>query len=412
MKRRNNLKTIALVAAFALAGAGAWGQVQAPIASWDVRYGTGSTANEYSIGISMVGATPMVSIKKAGSAYSHFIAGYIVDSVWYVWQAKESALGRTTYDWVAMGSETSVAKMLASIRTDTAKDAADTKTIESQQLQSERFYYSAKVNNFDIQPGVQSTGWVKSYATRLGLGGLVTARLDLLNGRAGGGQIVVALYDEAGLKLDGLAFTWEGEYFDGERAFFAKTSTEKPYHKMVLALLGVYFDSHGAGDFKSVMAQVFKNGVKMETSDWKVFDSVPDKEAYALRAATALGNNLTGFLKSTIHMPAYWPGSSMVDASYRNVFDIDMNGKVGEKISLYDSIYGSHANPYIQAYLYYTFIKNKPVFSAEAARQGALNYDWNQYTQIEPLDGKAIAAAAMRYLAWGVEYLLPSSKYL
>ncbi len=60
-------------------------------------------------------------------------------SIAYVMETEASwaaYAGGRLYDWVAMDSETSVAKMLASIRTDTAKDAADTKTIESQRLQS------------------------------------------------------------------------------------------------------------------------------------------------------------------------------------------------------------------------------------------------------------------------------------
>lgn len=206
-------------------------------------------------------------------------------------------------------------------------------------------------------------------------------------------EIVVGLFPPSGYG-DGLVFKRNAGMFAGEAALFntAPYGTVA-YDEKALALLYEFFKDKGLGDtFKSTM-ESFHLSYAVNWERFSGVDAETKKKALG-NLATVLGN---GF-----------------GETYREI----VNGKSvfgsAKKQEVFRYLYGDRRNIYFDAYLAFCYITGRPVYASLIRDENpSQSYDPTQYETIKETDaiheGKELAAAAMRFYTWGIEYSLPQS---
>jgi hypothetical protein len=193
-------------------------------------------------------------------------------------------------------------------------------------------------------------------------------------------NLILALYREPGGKGDILGFSRPGGWFAGEAELFDSTETlrKTPYTGKALSLLYEFFQSRGAGGaFETCMRQYYP-GVNLTA-----FSGI--NGAKKEKAVADLANALAGVLKQGFQR----------EALGRPIF-------AGSEAGV---LYGSRRNIYLDAYLYFCYSQNRPLFTGIANALGPDIFDSAQYRELSAAEGLALARNAMRYYTWGVEYL-------
>jgi hypothetical protein len=210
-------------------------------------------------------------------------------------------------------------------------------------------------------------------------GRLIDAPLPI-GGR--GFDLILALYREPGEKGDILGCSRPSGWFAGEAGLFNSTETlrKTPYAGKALSLLYEFFQSRNAGGAFEACARQYYPGVNLTALSGA---GGAEKE----KAVTDLANALAGVLKRGFQLET--PGEPLP------VF-------AGSEAGV---LYGSRRNIYLDAYLYFCYSQNRPLFSGIANALKTNFFDAARYRELSAGEGLVLARNAMRYYTWGVEYL-------
>jgi hypothetical protein len=201
-------------------------------------------------------------------------------------------------------------------------------------------------------------------------------------------NLVLALYREPGGKGDILGFSRPGGWFTGEAELFNSTETlrKTPYTDKALSLLYEFFQSRGAGEAFEICARQHYPGINLTA-----LSGIGGAEKE--KAVTDLAEALAGVLKQGFQQET--PGKPM---------PIFAGSEAGV-------LYGSRRNIYLDAYLYFCYSQNRPLFSGIANVPETNFFDAARYRELSAMEGLVLARNAMRYYTWGVEYLAGGDNY-
>ncbi len=224
------------------------------------------------------------------------------------------------------------------------------------------------------------------------------------------GKDVRLAFQEAGeereleLLLIGKSFSFErlrfralGEFFRGERELFTTkiqpTYRNWSYQKKALAFLNTFFPPEDSSFRSAVIKRFALTDVGISDPFWT--------QMFA-------GLDLSGY-------------QSAFRETFVSHFDFRQENRSREGQSTwlpyldigpetFERIYGGARNVYVSAYLFYLYDgKQKPLLSYLIQKQltalrPAVPYDYGQYQPLSEPEGEKLAAMALRYLTWGVEY--------
>lgn len=190
------------------------------------------------------------------------------------------------------------------------------------------------------------------------------------------------------------------EFFPGEDALFAEHGG-LPYHKKALAFLDTFFaaGSEDQAAYRRAAVRLLTPRHPDLASDDSFWDIYRDRAG--LEEKRSLFKSV--FLRHVTPVKGGLPNGSRSTALSRPSWDINR----------WDMLYGGRGSPYVTAFLGFLEEIGKPILSkvidSELRRIDAgQSYDWRQYGPISVVEGRELAAAALRYLHWGVEYTLSS----
>jgi hypothetical protein len=194
-------------------------------------------------------------------------------------------------------------------------------------------------------------------------------------------QTAIIVYGRLGASIQSetaFSLVWKPEYFKGESALRASSP-----------LAGIAYGRAARAILHSV---------------WQAF---PAEQGLELSAPESKVRTALGYAMSTDILRLYSQGrirkntASEAKVSYPLALGIDY-GPVCARI------YGQNGNPYLSAYLGMHYLHQKPLYSRgiAAAEKDAYSADYSYaaYSAISSAQGEALAAAAMRYYLWGLEY--------
>jgi hypothetical protein len=200
---------------------------------------------------------------------------------------------------------------------------------------------------------------------------------------AEGGSVetAIVIYGRVGASIrseTAFSLVWKPEYFKGESALRASAP-----------LAGIAY-GHAA---RAILHSVW--------------DAFPAEQGVALSAPEAKLRTALGYAISTDILHLYAQGrirkntASEATVSYPLALGIDY-GPVCARI------YAQNGNPYLSAYLGMHYLHQKPLYSrgVAAAEKDAFSADYSYaaFSGLGSAQGEALAAAAMRYYLWGLEY--------